>query len=146
MATEAAGQHKPPIGREVAATAKALDRAFTEALASAGGTLPTWLILLTLKQQPHRTQQEIARAVGIGGPTLTHHLDAMEASGLVNRARGTGDRRAVHVELTPAGDALFGRLRTAAVSFDNRLRDGLSDAEIDQVRTLLGRLRSNVSD
>src|SRR3954462_6411102 len=115
----------PPIGREVAATAKALDRAFTEALASAGGTLPTWLILLTLKQQPHRTQQDIPRAVGIGGPAapppphrrgarrLPHHLDAMEAAGLVNRARGTGDRRAVHVELTPDGDALFDRLRTA---------------------------------
>jgi MarR family transcriptional regulator for hemolysin len=140
------GPMKMPIGRDIASTAKILDRAFTEALASAGGTLPTWLILLALKQQPHRTQQEIARAVGIGGPTLTHHLDGMESAGLVARARGTGDRRAVHVELTPAGDALFERLRTAAVSFDARLRDGIGDDEIDQISALLARLRGNVSD
>lgn len=137
---------QPPIGRDVAATAKLLDRAFGAALAEHGGTIPAWLVLLALKQQPHRTQQDVARAVGIGGPTLTHHLDAMEASGLVVRSRGGIDRRAVHVELTEAGDAMFGRLREAAVAFDARLRDGLSAAEVDQMRALLRRLRENISD
>jgi MarR family transcriptional regulator for hemolysin len=136
---------KPPIGREVAATAKVLDKAFAAALADAGGTLPTWLILLALNQQPHRTQQEIARAVGIGGPTLTHHLDGMEAAGLVVRSRDAGDRRAVRVQLTPAGDDTFARLRAAALSFDARLREGLDDAEVDAARALLRRLRENVA-
>jgi MarR family transcriptional regulator for hemolysin len=135
---------QPPIGREVAATAKVLDKAFAAALADAGGTLPTWLILLALKQQPHRTQHEIARAVGIGGPTLTHHLDGMEAAGLVVRSRDAGDRRAVRVQLTPAGDDTFARLRAAALSFDARLREGLADADVDAARDLLRRLRENV--
>jgi MarR family transcriptional regulator for hemolysin len=137
---------QPPIGRDVAATAKLLDRAFGAALAEHGGTIPAWLVLLVLKQEPHRTQQDIARAVGIGGPTLTHHLDAMEASGLVVRSRNGVDRRAVHVELTDAGDEMFGRLRAAAVAFDTRLRDGLSESELDQTRALLQRLRENISD
>ena len=137
---------QPPIGREVAATAKALDRAFAAALAAEGGTLPTWLILVALKQQPHRTQQEIARAVGIGGPTLTHHLDAMEAAGLVVRSRAPGDRRAVRVELTPAGDETFQRLRAAAMAHDSRLRDGLAEAELETARAVLRRMRENVSD
>lgn len=136
----------PPIGRDVAATAKLLDRAFGAALAEHGGTIPSWLVLLALKQQPHRTQQDIARAVGIGGPTLTHHLDGMEAAGLVVRSRDGVDRRAVHVELTEAGDAMFGRLRETAIAFDARLRDGLSDADVDQARALLRRLRENISD
>lgn len=140
------GPSQPPIGREVAATAKALDRAFAAALAEEGGTLPAWLVLLALKQQPHRTQQDIARAVGIGGPTLTHHLDSMEAAGLVARSRGTEDRRAVRVELTPEGDATFTRLRGAAITFDERLRDGLSAADLERVREVLRRLRANVSD
>jgi MarR family transcriptional regulator for hemolysin len=138
--------HKPPIGREVAVTAKALDRAFAAALAEAGGTLPAWLVLLALKQEPHRTQQDIARAVGIGGPTLTHHLDGMEAAGLVRRSRDAGDRRAVQVELTPEGDETFQRLRAAAMTFDARLRTGMSDDEVDHARGLLARLRANVSD
>jgi MarR family transcriptional regulator for hemolysin len=135
----------PPIGREVAATAKVLDRAFGAALADAGGTLPAWLVLLALKQQPHRTQQDIARAIGIGGPTLTHHLDGMEASGLVVRSRDGEDRRAVRVELTAAGDETFQRLRAAAMTFDERLRAGLSADELERARELLARLRENVS-
>jgi MarR family transcriptional regulator for hemolysin len=137
---------QPPIGREVAATAKVLDRAFSAALAERGGTVPAWLVLRVLKRQPHRTQQDIARAVGIGGPTLTHHLDGMEAAGLVVRSRDGVDRRAVHVELTEAGDEMFGRLREAAVAFDERLREGLSEPEMDQARALLRRLRENITD
>jgi MarR family transcriptional regulator, transcriptional regulator for hemolysin len=139
------GTSQPPIGREVAVTAKALDRAFSATLAEAGGTLPAWLVLTALKQQPHRTQQDIARAIGIGGPTLTHHLDGMEAAGLVARSRGAGDRRAVQVRLTPAGDATFERLRRAALTFERRLHDGVAPADLDRLRELLGRLRANVS-
>jgi MarR family transcriptional regulator for hemolysin len=136
---------QPPIGREIAVTAKALDRAFAAALAAAGGTLPTWLILVALKQAPHRTQQEIAHAVGIGGPTLTHHLDGMEAAGLVVRSRDADDRRAVRVQLTPVGDDTFARLRAAALTFDVRLCEGLSEADLEAARALLRRLRENVS-
>ena len=30
-------------------------------------------------------QRQLAEAVGIEGPTLTHHLNRMEAAGLANR-------------------------------------------------------------
>jgi MarR family transcriptional regulator for hemolysin len=139
------GEASPaPIGRDVAYTAKLLDRAFGAVLAERGGTIPAWLVLLALKQQPHRTQQDIARAIGIGGPTLTHHLDGMEAAGLVVRSRDGLDRRAVRVELTDEGDAMFHRLRETAMAFDARVRAGLSEAELDQARALLRRLRENI--
>lgn len=70
-----------PIGRDVGTTAKALDRAFTRALAERGGSLSSWLILLALKQQRRRTQQEVARAVGIEGPTLTGTSTASSGPG-----------------------------------------------------------------
>src|ERR671937_677902 len=55
---------KPPIGREVTATAKLLDRAFPAALAAEGGTVPSWLLLPALKLQPHRPPQDPAQAGG----------------------------------------------------------------------------------
>src|SRR3954451_16601486 len=116
-----------PIGRALTTTAKAVTRAFNAELRQAGGSQSDWLILLALKQQRRRTQQEIAAAVGIEGPTLTHHLDRLRKSGLIDRARDREDRRAVRVELTPAGDELFHALRKAATAFDRRLRAGLSD-------------------
>jgi MarR family transcriptional regulator for hemolysin len=134
-----------PIGRVLDSTAKQLSRAFDQQLAEAGGSRPGWLILLALKQQRWRTQQEVAAAVGIEGPTLTHHLDAMEKGGLIERSRDPDDRRVMRVELTKAGEALFLRLAKAALSFDQRLRKGVPDEELEAVRGVLARLRANVA-
>jgi MarR family transcriptional regulator for hemolysin len=134
-----------PVGRAITAAAKLLSRAFGDELAAAGGSQPVWLILLALKQQAWRTQQDLAAAVGIEGPTLTHHLDGLDKAGLIERARDPSDRRAVRVELTDAGDKLFKRLAKAAIGFDQRLRANLSDEELDEFRRVLGRLRDNVA-
>ena len=64
---------------------------------------------------------------------------------LVTRRRDPANRRLHLVELTPAGDALFLRLRDAAAAFDRRLRGGLSEDEVGQLEALLTRLRDNVS-
>jgi len=134
-----------PVGRAVASSAKVLSRAFDRALAEAGGSQPVWLILLSLKQQDWPTQQDLAGAVGIEGPTLTHHLDGLDKAGLIERARDPNDRRAVRVELSEAGHKLFKRLAKAAIGFDQRLRAGLSDEELDEFRRVLGHLRANVA-
>ena len=134
---------KVPIGLQLANAAKAVSRAFNDQLAQAGGSLPTWLILTQLKGSEWRTQHELARAVGIEGPTLTRHVDGLERSGLVVRRRDPGDRRAVQVELTDAGHALHAELLQAVIAFDRRLREGLDEEELDQVREVLGRLAEN---
>ena len=120
-------------------------RWFDAALASAGGARAVWLILISLKARRPGAQRELARAVGIEGATLTHHLDAMEADGLVTRRRDPANRRVQVVELTERGEAAFHTMRGAAVEYDRRLRAGLSDAQVAQLGALLDRLRENVS-
>lgn len=134
-----------PIGLVVAATAKQLGRAFDEALAGAGGSRPTWLILLALKTRRPETQRELAAAVGIEDATLTHHLDAMQRAGLVSRERVPGNRRVQRVELTASGEEAFLRMRDAARRFDRRIRRGLADDDVDRLRELLGALAANVA-
>jgi MarR family transcriptional regulator for hemolysin len=134
-----------PLGLHLTRVAKAASRAFDDALAEAGGSLPEWLVLVSLKSGHPASQRELAGAVGIQGATLTHHLNAMETAGLVTRRRDPENRRVHVVELTSAGDALFFRLRDAAVAFDQRLRSGLSDHDIAQIGALLTRLHDNVS-
>jgi MarR family transcriptional regulator for hemolysin len=136
---------RQPLGLHLARVSKVLSRAFDDALAEAGGSLPVWLVLISLKSGQLASQRELADAVGVKGATLTHHLDAMESAGLVTRQRDPGNRRMHVVRLTAAGDALFFRLRDAAVAFDERLRAGLSEQDADQLRTLLDRLLRNVS-
>ena len=134
-----------PIGLELAGVARDVGRAFDAALARAGGSRPMWLVLLSLKSRPTANQRELAAAVGIQDATLTHHLNGMEADGLLTRRRDPANRRVHLVELTEAGDAAFRRLRTVAKHHDTRLRTGFSDADLDTLRGLLARLRDNVT-
>jgi MarR family transcriptional regulator, transcriptional regulator for hemolysin len=136
---------RTPIGLELARAARTVSRAFDDALAEAGGSLPVWLVLLNLKTRQVSSQRELAEAVGVREATLTHHLNAMDAQGLVTRTRDPANRRIHVVELTPAGEAAFIRLAEAATTFDRRLRDGLSDADLDVLATVLGRLAANVA-
>jgi MarR family transcriptional regulator, transcriptional regulator for hemolysin len=133
-----------PIGLQLSQAARTVSRAFDEALDEAGGTLPVWLILLNLKIRKPANQRELAEAVGVREATLTHHLNAMDARGLVTRTRDSANRRVHVVELTDAGEAVFVRLQQAALAFDARLRAGLADADLDSLGDLLGRLAANV--
>src|ERR1700730_18193520 len=99
-----------PIGLELARTAKLVSRAFDDALALVGGSLPIWLVLVSLTARRHGAQRELAEAVGVEGPTLTHHLNRMEAAGLITRMRDPANRRVHQVELTETGEATFQRL------------------------------------
>jgi MarR family transcriptional regulator, transcriptional regulator for hemolysin len=76
---------------------------------------------------------------------LTHHLNRMEAAGLVTRRRDPDNRRAHRVELTDAGEAAFRRLLQTVAAFDARLRAGLADRELTALRGLLERLHTNVA-
>jgi MarR family transcriptional regulator, transcriptional regulator for hemolysin len=134
-----------PLGLHLTKVSRSVSRAFDDALAGAGGSLPVWLVLISLKSGQVASQRELADAVGIQGATLTHHLNAMESAGLVTRRRDPENRRQHVVELTPDGDALFLRMRDTAMAFDKRLRTGFTESEVGQLETLLTRLRENVS-
>jgi MarR family transcriptional regulator for hemolysin len=133
-----------PIGLQLANSSKAVSRAFNDRLAKAGGSVPVWLILSSLKSDERRTQLDLARAIGIEGPTLTRHLDGLEDSGVVRRVRDGTDRRAVRVELTAAGEQLFQTLRQAVIAFNRDLTAGVNETELERVRKTLARLEQNI--
>jgi MarR family transcriptional regulator for hemolysin len=128
----------------LARTAKLVGQALDAALVAAGGTLPVWVTLLSIKSRELANQRELAGMIGIQGATLTHHLNAMETQGLLIRRRDPVNRRVHQVELTEAGEALFLKLRTAAVVFDKRLRTGLSDDRLAEFAKVLAALRANI--
>jgi MarR family transcriptional regulator, transcriptional regulator for hemolysin len=113
-------------------------------MSRAGGSLPIWLVLLSLKTSRGASQRAMAEAMGIQGATLTHHLNGIEAAGLVTRRRDPGNRRVHIVELTESGEELFDKLRTVAVEFDEQLRCGLSASVLDEFARVLDQLGRNV--
>lgn len=134
-----------PIGVQLAAAARAVERSFDAVLAQSGGSIPVWLVLLNLKLRRTASQRELAEAIGVQTSTLSIHLSQMERDGLVVRHREPEDRRTHVVGLTAAGEAAFARIRSAAGAFDSALRRGLTDAEVDQLEHVLGVLVANAS-
>jgi MarR family transcriptional regulator, transcriptional regulator for hemolysin len=133
-----------PIGLQLASTARLVSRAFDDALGDAGGSLPVWLVLLNLKIHQDANQRQLAEAVGVSEATLTHHLNAMETDGLLERRRDPANRRNHVIELTAPGQAAFTRLAATARAFDEQLRADLEPADITRLRVLLEQLRGNV--
>jgi len=131
------------LGLLIGRVAKEVTRSFDDVLVAAGGSAPTWQVLRALSAGNHRTQADLAAAVGVRQPTLTHHLDAMERSGLVAREREDANRRVQRVTVTESGRRLYLRLRRAAASFDGRLRAGFDDGDVAQLRQLLDQLTEN---
>jgi MarR family transcriptional regulator for hemolysin len=84
---------------------------------------------------PHTTQIQIAKRIGIEGPTLTRTLDMLEADGLVERLPDPSDRRNKHMKLTAAGVQALGRM----LSVTGKLRAQLlEDIPLGEVRANLG--------
>jgi MarR family transcriptional regulator for hemolysin len=133
-----------PIGLRLTQVSRAVARAFDDALVAAGGSLPIWLVLLNVKIRSTANQRALAEAMGISEPTLTHHLNAMEADGLLTRRRDPANRRVHIVALTDDGEQAFLRLRDAAIAFDSQLRRGITDADAAKLSEILGLLAANV--
>ena len=129
-----------PLGLHLTRTARAVAQAFDRAMAAAGGSAATWQVLLLARSGDWSTQSQLAKAMGVTGATLTHHLKGLEADGLVRRWREPANGRVQRVELTPDGVEMFERLRAVAQRHDERLRSTLSDDEIGQLRAILDRL------
>jgi MarR family transcriptional regulator for hemolysin len=136
----------PPIGLRLARTARVVSTAFERAMAEAGGSAAAWQVLVLVRAEQWGTQARMAEAMGITGATLTHHLNALEAQGLVRRWREESNRRVQRVELTPEGEALFERLREVAVEHDERLRSRLTNEETQLLGDLLDKLQAGLAD
>lgn len=76
------------------------------------------------------TQIQIAKRIGIEGPTLTRTLDMLEADGLVERVADPSDRRNKHMKITPAGFEELGTMLDICAKSRSRLLAGIPAKDI----------------
>lgn len=62
---------------------------------------PTRLAIVDDLALSDRSPTELARRIDLPSNLLAHHLDVLEAAGLIGRSRSTGDRRRRYVHLVP---------------------------------------------
>jgi len=135
---------REPLGRHLVFTAKAMREAFEQTLADAGGSLGTWIVLSALSDEGVVSQTVLAGHVHVEGATITHHVDRLEADGLVRRRADPSDRRVRRVELTPAGKRLHRRLLGAVKELEAATTAGLTERQQADLRRALDLIRSNL--
>jgi DNA-binding MarR family transcriptional regulator len=94
-----------------------------------------FLILKRLARLGPMSATELARSVELDGGAMTRQLDQLERRGYLRRRPHQQDRRALRIELTDAGDALWRQLNgcnehvlaAAQASLDADERDRLHD-------------------
>lgn len=139
------------LGKQLAWASKAAQANFDLALSGIGSSFHTYLVLRHVEGYPGVSQRELARRLGIEGPTLTHHLDRLTADGLVERVRGRDDRRTSSAVLTAKGRAHLRKAVSFADELDAEFRALFSNSELRTLRECLQRIidhygRSDVDD
>lgn len=83
------------------------------------------------------TQIQVAKRIGIEGPTLTRTLDMLEADGLVERLPDPRDRRNKHMRLTQTGYEVLAEMFEITQRLRARLLEDIPAAEIAQTDRFL---------
>ena len=94
-------------------------------------------LLWLVRSRPGLSLRELAAEEGISAPSLSGHVDRLEAAGLLRRVRSSDDRRRVGLELTPEGSALLKRVRARRTTWLAARLEHLSDDERELVERAL---------
>lgn len=105
-----------------------------------GVTLPMWRVLAVLDEQGEMKLGRVARLTCIELSTLSRIAAGLEGRGLIRRWRCGSDARAVLAGLTVEGCGLVATIRPHADACEHTACSGMSAAELDTLRRLLGRL------
>jgi DNA-binding MarR family transcriptional regulator len=98
----------------------------TEAL---GVTSHQVTLLWLVRSKPGLSLRELAEQESISAPSMSGHVDRLEAAGLLRRVRSNDDRRRVGLELTREGSALLKRVRARRTTWLAARLEQLDDAD-----------------
>lgn len=80
---------------------------------------------------------ELSRALLLDKSAITGLVDRLENKGLVDRRKTTADRRAINIYLTGAGRSAAQKCLGVTKEFNDAIKEGLSEKEINTLsRTL----------
>jgi len=108
--------------------ARAQMRALQQRLVPFDVSFGHWTFLRVLWTRDGITQRELSEQAGVMEPTTFIAVKAMEEKGLVERRQIAGNRKNMHVFLTPAGRALEQKLVPLAIDV-NRISMRGHDAD-----------------
>ncbi|HVF95003.1 MAG TPA: MarR family transcriptional regulator [Sphingomonas sp.] len=133
------------IGFLISDVSRLLRRRFDERARLIGVTRPQWRALTMLARHEGLQQGALADLLEVEPITLCRMVDRLAESGLVERRRDPGDRRAWNLYLTDKARPLIDQLRLIADEVFAAALADLPAAEVDHFAGVLACIRSNLS-
>jgi MarR family transcriptional regulator for hemolysin len=128
-------------------TARAWRQGIDHQLKDLGVSQAGWMtIAMVAKASEPPSQKQLADLLGVEGPTIVAMVDRLVTAKLVVREASTQDRRVKLIRLTPAGDALYARVKVEADAFRTSVLEGLDPAAIDAATALLETIRTRIEE
>lgn len=115
------------------------------AVREVGITAAQQAVLTVLSDNPGINAAELAQRCGVTQQTMNGLLSRMELRGFVRRAPHPLHASLVEIKLTAPGRAVFEETDALVDRLEQRLTDGLSEAEVALMRDLLGRITENAT-
>jgi DNA-binding MarR family transcriptional regulator len=131
------------IGYLISRVRTQLFTAIDQELAPFGVTSAQYVIMGSLVHEFADSASGLCKAMAYDPGAMTRMVDRLEAKGLIRRVRHPRDRRAVNLELTDEGRAVFPEMRVKAVGVLNRFLRGFTRGEARQLEELLQRMLAN---
>ncbi|TPQ49671.1 MarR family transcriptional regulator [Prosthecomicrobium hirschii] len=100
--------------------------------------------LVSIARLQGARQAALAETMRIEPMTLVGFLDRLESRGLIRRLPDPADRRAKLIRTTPEAAPTVARLIEIGAAVKAEVTAGLADSEVDALRDLLRRIRSNL--
>jgi DNA-binding MarR family transcriptional regulator len=94
-------------------------------------------LLWLVRDHPGATLRDLAALERISAPSLSAHVDRLEAAGLLERVRSKEDRRRVGLALTPQGSRMLRRVRTRRTTWLAERLAALEPSEVEAIERAL---------
>jgi MarR family transcriptional regulator for hemolysin len=133
------------LGRVIGEVSRAWRHEMNRALRPLGLNLSMRLVLLQLQRNPDGLMQaDLARSLGIEGPTLVRLLDKLEQKGWIARISSAEDRRRKFTVLTPEAAGHVRIIEQLSDTLREKMMGGLNTGEIAQCAQIMTRMRNNL--
>jgi MarR family transcriptional regulator for hemolysin len=133
------------LGRVIGEVSRAWRHEMNRALRPLGLNLSMRLVLVQLQRNPNGLMQaELARSLGIDGPTLVRLLDKLERKGWIARIAAADDRRRKYAVLTPKAAGQVRIIEQLSDTLREKMMAGLSVEQLDQCAQVMARIRNNL--
>lgn len=131
------------IGYLVNRVRTSLFNAIDQELAPLEVTSAQYIIMAQLFYGMAESPSQICQSISYDPGAMTRMIDRLEAKGVIRRVRHPQDRRALTLELTDEGKAVFPKLRLSVIHVMNRFLKGFTKTEARQLEGLLQRVLAN---